>query len=109
MAASLLRCRLIFYLLSVFLHAEVLFQHVDGGDIKLIMRVRPATTPRRHQARGLPSGDHSTVEILRHSPPAAADAGLLERGSTRPAWCRRPRRRLESAVARCAARRRRRG
>ena len=74
MAASLLRCRLIFYLLSVFLHAEVLFQHVDGGDIKLMMRVRPATTPRRHQARGLPSGDHSTVEILRHSPPAAADA-----------------------------------
>ena len=54
--------------------AEVLFQHVDGGDIKLMMRVRPATTPRRHQARGLPSGDHSTVEILRHSPPAAADA-----------------------------------
>jgi len=52
--------------------AEVLFQHVDGGDIKLMMRVRPATTPRRHQTR-LPSGDDGAAKILRHSPPADDD------------------------------------
>ena len=44
--------------------AEVLFQHVDGGDIKLMMRVRPATTPRRHQARLL-AGDDDAAKTLK--------------------------------------------
>ena len=37
--------------------AEVLYKHVGGGDVNLMMKVRPATTPRRHQARLLAGVD----------------------------------------------------
>jgi hypothetical protein len=44
--------------------AEVLYKHVGGGDVKLMMKVRPATTPRRHQARLL-VGDDGAAKTLK--------------------------------------------
>ena len=50
--------------------AEVPYEHVDGGDVKLMMKVWPAMTPRRHQAQLL-AGDDAMK--------------MLKRGATRPA------------------------
>jgi len=44
--------------------AEVLYKHVGGGDVKLMMKVQPATTPRRHQARLL-AGDDGAAKTLK--------------------------------------------
>ncbi|KAG2652898.1 hypothetical protein PVAP13_1NG392500 [Panicum virgatum] len=74
----------------------------------------PVSTDDDHTAVETPKCSSATRPALhvqaRHRPDAAITAKTPKcNPTTRPAWCRRPRRRLESAVARCAARRRRRG
>ena len=60
--------------------AEVLYKHVGGGDVKLMMKVRPATTPRRHQARLL-AGDDDAAKTLKRG---AMRPVLRDEAGTKP-------------------------